>query len=166
MGLIRRASATWMSLPKPPGMMRWTPLAGTASSAPNLMCKHSNANKRCPVMNVTLIGLDLAKKIIQVSGVNREGKALFNKPVKRDKLLEFLAQYAGVTVAMEACSSSHYWGRTLAALGYPVRLIPPQHVKPFVKGNKNDRNDAFAITEAARRPGMRYVQPAVWNRPT
>src|SRR5690606_40295482 len=52
-----------------------------------------------------------------------------------------------------------YWGRTLQALGYPIRLIPPQHVKPFVKGNKNDRNDAFAITEAARRPGMCYVQP-------
>src|SRR5690606_40485603 len=88
-----------------------------------------------------------------------EGKALFNKAVKRARLLEFLAQYPGVTVAMEACSSSHYWGRTLQALGYPIRLIPPQHVKPFVKGNKNDRNDAFAITEAARRPGMCYVQP-------
>lgn len=110
-------------------------------------------------MNVTLIGLDLAKQIIQVCGVNQAGKSVFNKAIKRSRLPDFLAQYPGVLIAMEACSSSHYWGRMLQERGYPVRLIPPQHVKPFVKGNKNDQHDAFAVTEAARRPNMVFVQP-------
>jgi transposase len=70
-----------------------------------------------------------------------------------------LREYPAATIAMEACSGSNYWGRTLQQEGYKVRLIPPQYVKPFVKGNKNDRNDALAITEAARRPRMRFVQP-------
>ena len=109
--------------------------------------------------NTTLIGLDLAKNVIQVCGVNRAGKSLFNRAIKRAKLLEFLAQYPGVLVAMEACSGSNYWGRKLESLGHPVRLIPPQHVKPFVKGNKNDRHDAFAITEAANRPNLNWVPP-------
>lgn len=110
-------------------------------------------------MNVTLIALDLAKNIIQVCGVNQAGKSVFNKPVKRDQLLKLIAQYPGVPVAMEACSGSNYWGRTFQQLGHKALLIPPQHVKPFVKGNKNDRNDAFAISEAAMRPNLRFVQP-------
>lgn len=110
-------------------------------------------------MQITLIGLDLAKLIFQVCGVNRVGKPRFNKQLKRQKLMEFLMQYPQATIAMEACSGSNYWGRKLRGLGFKVLLIPPQHVKPFVKGNKNDRNDAFAITEAARRPNVRSVEP-------
>ncbi|MFD1007075.1 IS110 family transposase [Oceanisphaera ostreae] len=110
-------------------------------------------------MNITLIGIDLAKNLFQVCGVNRAGKAIFNRQVRRANLLNFLAQYPGVTIAMEACSGSNYWGRTLQKLGYTVMLLPPQHVKPFVKGNKNDRNDAFAICEAAKRPNMTTVTP-------
>ena len=110
-------------------------------------------------MNVTLIGIDLAKTIFQVCGVNQAGKEVFNRQLRRNKLLEFLAQYPKVTIAMEACSGSNYWGRTLLNKGHEMRLIPPQHVKPFVKGNKNDRNDAFAICEAARRPHMQFVMP-------
>ena len=110
-------------------------------------------------MNVTLIGLDLAKNIIQVCGVNQAGKTVFNRAVKRTELLKFLAQYPTSPVAMEACSGSNFWGRTLQELGHESLLIPPQHVKPFVKGNKNDRNDAFAICEAARRPHMKFVKP-------
>jgi transposase len=110
-------------------------------------------------MNITLIGIDLAKNIFQVCGVNQSGKSVFNRPIKRAKLMMFLAQYPNVTIAMEACSGSNYWGRELQQLGHKVMLIPPQHVKPFVKGNKNDRNDAFAITEAARRPGLLCVKP-------
>jgi len=110
-------------------------------------------------MNVTLIGLDLAKNIIQVCGVNRAGKTVFNRAIKRTELLTFLVQYPEVPIAMEACSGSNYWGRTLESRGYKVMLIPPQHVKPFVKGNKNDRNDAFAICEAARRPHLKFVRP-------
>lgn len=110
-------------------------------------------------MQVSLIGIDLAKNVFQVCGVNQAGKSVFNRAVKRKALLSFLLHYPGVQIAMEACSGSNYWGRTLQAKGYTVLLIPPIHVKPFVKGNKNDRNDAFAITEAARRPGMHFVQP-------
>jgi len=110
-------------------------------------------------MNVTLIGIDLAKTIFQVCGVNKAGKPIFNRQLRRNKLLEFLAQHPKVCIAMEACSGSNYWGRTLSSKGHKVLLIPPQHVKPFVKGNKNDRNDAFAICEAARRPRMVFVKP-------
>lgn len=110
-------------------------------------------------MNVTLISIDLAKNIFQVCGVNQAGKPIFNRQLRRNKLLEFLAQHPKVCIAMEACSGSNYWGRTLSSKGHEVLLIPPQHVKPFVKGNKNDRNDAFAICEAARRPRMIFVKP-------
>lgn len=110
-------------------------------------------------MQVTLIGIDLAKTVFQVCGVNQAGKPTFNRQIRRNRLVEFLLQYPGVTVAMEACSGSNFWGRKLQEMGFQTMLIPPQHVKPFVKGNKNDRNDAFAITEAARRPKLRCVQP-------
>jgi transposase len=110
-------------------------------------------------MKVTLIGIDLAKSIFQVCGVNQAGKRVFNRQVRRARLMEFLMQHPDATIAMEACSGSNYWGRTLQQRGFKVMLIPPQHVKPFVKGNKNDRNDAFAITEAARRPNLKCVEP-------
>lgn len=110
-------------------------------------------------MNVTLIGIDLAKAVFQVCAVNQQGKVVFNRQVRRTRLMALLVQYPQAIVAMEACSGSNYWGRELEQRGYPVRLIPPQHVKPFVKGNKNDRNDAFAITEAARRPHLHGVRP-------
>jgi transposase len=110
-------------------------------------------------MKVTLIGIDLAKSIFQVCGVNQAGKRVFNRQVRRARLMELLNQHPDATMAMEACSGSNYWGRELQQRGMKVMLIPPQHVKPFVKGNKNDRNDAFAITEAARRPNLRCVEP-------
>lgn len=110
-------------------------------------------------MNITLIGLDLAKNVIQICGVNQAGKAVFNRKVARNKVLELLSQYPQVPIAMEACSGSNYWGRVLQQREHQVMLLPPQHVKPFVKGNKNDRNDAFAICEAAQRPNMTCVPP-------
>lgn len=110
-------------------------------------------------MKVTLIGIDLAKSIFQVCGVNQAGKRVFNRQVRRAKLMALLIQHPDATIAMEACGGSNYWGRELKKLSYKVMLIPPQHVKPFVKGNKTDRNDAFAITEAARRPNLRCVEP-------
>jgi transposase len=110
-------------------------------------------------MNVTLIAIDLAKSTFQVCGVNRQGKEVFNHATSRKKLTALIAQHPGIPIAMEACSGSNYWGRTFQQNGHEVLLIPPPHVKPFVKGNKNDRNDAFAISEAARRPKMRVVAP-------
>lgn len=110
-------------------------------------------------MKVTLVGIDLAKNVFQVCGVNQAGKQVFNRQIRRNKLMITLSQYPDATIAMEACGGSNYWGRTLLSKGFVTRLIPAQHVKPFVKGNKNDRNDAFAICEAAKRPHMRFVQP-------
>lgn len=110
-------------------------------------------------MNVTLIGIDLAKSVFQVCGVNQAGKAVFNRQVRRKQLPEVILQHPQAVIVMEACSGSNFWGRTFQAHGLEVRLIPPQHVKPFVKGNKNDRNDAFAICEAAARPNLRTVLP-------
>jgi transposase len=110
-------------------------------------------------MNVTLIGIDLAKSVFQVCAVNQAGKPVFNRQVRRHRLMALLVQYPKAVIAMEACSGSNYWGRELEQRGFEVRLIPPQHVKPFVKGNKNDRNDAFAITEAAQRPQLCCVRP-------
>lgn len=110
-------------------------------------------------MKVITIGIDLAKSVFQICGVNQAGKPVFNRAVKRNKLLETVLQYSDADIFMEACSGSNYWGRLFLQHGFQVKLIPPQHVKPFVRGNKNDRNDAFAITEAARRPDMVFVQP-------
>lgn len=110
-------------------------------------------------MNVTLIGIDLAKSVFQVCAVNQQGKVVFNRQVRRNRLIALLMNYPEAVVAMEACSGSNYWGRELEQRGFTVRLIPPQHVKPFIKGNKNDRNDAFAVTETARRPHLRCVRP-------
>jgi transposase len=101
----------------------------------------------------------LAKSVFQVCGVNQAGKPVFNKKIRRPRLLAFLCQYPDATIAMEACGGSNYWGRTLEERGFTVRLIPPKHVKPFVRGNKTDRNDAFAICEAARRPNLAFVKP-------
>lgn len=106
---------------------------------------------------IKLIGIDLAKTVFQVHAVNEHGAVQVRKSLTRSKLLNWLAQQPLCVVAMEACASSHYWGRQIAALGHQVRLIPPQYVKPFVKGNKNDRNDAEAICEAAQRSNMRFV---------
>lgn len=110
-------------------------------------------------MKVSLIGIDLAKNIFQACGVNQAGKPIFNRAVKRKDLILFITQHPEAEIAMEACAGSNHWGRTFIAAGHAVKLIPPNHVKPFVKGNKTDRNDAFAITEAARRPGLHSVHP-------
>jgi transposase len=106
---------------------------------------------------VTTIGLDLAKHIFQVHGANAQGKQVFNKPIKRDKLAEFFQLQPPCLVAMEACSSAHHWARLIRSMGHQVRLIAPQHVKAYVQGNKHDAADAAAICEAATRPRTRFV---------
>ena len=108
--------------------------------------------------SVSIIGLDLAKTIFQAHGNDERGAKLFSRKLRRDELLSFFAVQSPTLVAMEACASSHYWGREIRALGHDVRLIPAQHVKPFVKRGKNDAADAEAICEAAVRPNMRFVQ--------
>ena len=108
-------------------------------------------------MKLRTIGIDLAKNVFQVCGVNEHMKQQFNKRLRRNELLDFMRQQEPTLVVMEACYSSHYWGREIAKLGHDTRLIPAQHVTPFVMGNKNDPNDSFAITEASQRPHIRFV---------
>lgn len=106
---------------------------------------------------INVMSIDLAKSVFQLHGVDERGQAVLRQRVSRSQLLRKLAQIPPCTVAMEACASSHHWGRRMSALGHTVRLIAPQHVKPYLVGNKTDRNDAEAICEAAQRPKMRFV---------
>ncbi|MEN3802751.1 IS110 family transposase [Aeromonas veronii] len=108
-------------------------------------------------MNVKTIGIDLAKAIFQIHGVNEHGKCLFNKQLKRAQMISFFANLPPCLVGMEACSSAHYWARKLQGLGHTVKLMAPQFVKPYVKTNKNDAADAEAVCEAVSRPNMRFV---------
>ncbi len=107
--------------------------------------------------SVTTVGLDIAKNVFQVHGVDAEGFLVVAKPVRRGQLLKFFASLPPCLVGMEACSSSHHWARSLIELGHQVKLIPPAYVKPYVRRNKNDAVDAAAICEAVGRPSMRFV---------
>jgi len=107
---------------------------------------------------ITLTGIDLAKNIFRINSVDKKGKRVLSKNIQRDGLLRFLSTLPQCTVAMEACASSHYWGRSIAALGHTVKLIHPHYVTPYRLGDKNDANDAAAICAAALRPDMRFVR--------
>ncbi|EWS52523.1 MULTISPECIES: IS110 family transposase [unclassified Methylibium] len=108
-------------------------------------------------MQVTTIGLDLAKNVFQVHGVDERGKVTLRKQLRRDQVAAFFANLPACLIGIEACSSAHHWARKLQALGHTVRLMAPQFVKPYVKSNKNDAADAEAICEAVTRPSMRFV---------
>lgn len=107
--------------------------------------------------NHSVIAIDLAKNVFQVCVVTADHKVLLNKQFNRASLSEFMIKQSPTTIAMEACYSSHYWGRLFQCHGHHVKLLPAQHVKPFVRGNKNDHNDALAIAEAAQRPNITPV---------
>ena len=106
---------------------------------------------------VRTVGLDLAKSVLHVVCCDARGKVVRRRMLKRGQVLGFFAKLEPCCVAMEACAGAHYWGRELEALGFEVKLIPAQYVKAFVRGNKNDYNDALAIAEAAARPQMRFA---------
>ncbi len=108
-------------------------------------------------MNVTTIGIDLAKSVFQVHGVDKDGKTVIQKRMRRSKVLEFFVQLPPCLIGMEACSSAHYWAGKLHEQGHEVKLMAPQFVKPYVKANKTDAADAEAICEAVTRPTMRFV---------
>ncbi|MEO9781054.1 MAG: IS110 family transposase [Sedimentitalea sp.] len=110
-------------------------------------------------MEIKRIGLDLAKYIFEVHAVDKDEQVVLRKTLRRDAVAQFFAELKPCVVGMEACCGSHYWARVLTDLGHEVRLISPQFVKPYVKSNKNDRNDAEAICEAVGRPSMRFVPP-------
>lgn len=108
-------------------------------------------------MKITTIGIDLAKSVFQVHGVDARGKTVLKKQLKRDQVATFFINLEPCLIGMEACGSAHHWGRRLQAMGHTVQLMAPQFVKPYVKSNKNDATDAEAICEAVARPNMRFV---------
>jgi transposase len=109
-------------------------------------------------MDIKVIGLDLAKNVFQVHGIDGSGRALLRRQLKRAELCSFFAKLSPVVVGMEACGGAHYWAREIAKLGHRVKMMNPKYVKPFVKTNKNDRNDAEAIAEAASRRNVPEVE--------
>ena len=106
---------------------------------------------------VTTIGLDIAKSVFQVHGIDAIGKVVIRRQLKRRYVLAFFQKLVPCLVGIEACASSHHWSRALTALGHTVRLMPPAYVKPYVKRQKNDAADAEAICEAVTRANMRFV---------
>lgn len=106
---------------------------------------------------ISVIGLDLAKNVFQIHGVDAEGEVVLRKQLPRSQMQRFFTKLPPCLIGMEACGGAHYWARTLAELGHTIRLMAPAFVKPYLKSNKNDRNDAEAICEAVQRPTMRFV---------
>ena len=106
---------------------------------------------------VTTIGMDIAKSVFQLHGVDAAGSVTIRKRIGRSKVLEYFGELPPCLVGIEACPSAHHWGRELRSLGHTVRLIPPSYVKAYLKRGKNDANDAAAICEAVTRPSMRFV---------
>src|SRR5450631_2494507 len=112
-----------------------------------------------PIMQaITTIGLDIAKSVFQVHGIDAEDKVIIRRQLKRRYVLAFFQKLAPCLVGIEACALSHHWSRELKALGHTVRLMPPAYVKPYVKRQKNDAADAEAICEAVTRANMRFVE--------
>ena len=108
-------------------------------------------------MKITTLGIDLAKNVFQIHGVDELGKVIVKKQLKRDQLAAYLVNLPPCLIGMEACGGAHHWARKLMSFGHTVRLMAPQFVKPYVKTNKNDAADAEAICEAVARPNMRFV---------
>lgn len=108
-------------------------------------------------MEVSTIGLDLAKNVFQIHGVDASGRIVIRRAIRRSQVLPFFAKLPPCLVGIEACGTSHHWARGLLSLGHDVRLMPPAYVKPYVKRSKTDAADAAAICEAVTRPTMRFV---------
>lgn len=108
---------------------------------------------------ISVIGLDLAKNVFQIHAIDENGKVVLRKKLSRAQMLKYFATLAPCLIGMEACAGSHYWYRVLTGFGHRVRMMAPAFVKPYLKSNKNDRNDAEAICEAVQRPSMRFVAP-------
>jgi transposase len=108
-------------------------------------------------IEMRVVGLDVAKNVFQIHGVDRQGETVLRKRLRRSQVAEFFRHQTRCLIGIEATQGAHYWARVLRALGHEVRLVAPQFVKPYLKSQKNDANDAEAICEAVSRPNMRFV---------
>ena len=139
-----------------PGMMGWTAPNGIISAKLVVLIRSSKGGPS--MTKVSMIGLDLAKNVFQVHGIDATGKVVVRRQLRRRQLEKFLAALPpGVVVGMEACSGAHHWGRVIEKLGHEARMMPAAYVKPYVKRNKNEGRDAEGICEAMTRPTMRFV---------
>src|ERR671912_1438816 len=121
-------------------------------------CGRQHPKKEPPTMSINMIGLDTAKSVFQLHGIDATGKAQLKRKLPRDELIPFFERQPRCTVVMEACGAAHHWARVLSGLGHEVKLIAPEAVRPFVKkGKKNDAADAAAICAAASRPDAKFV---------
>jgi len=139
----------------PPKLMGW--MAPSRHQSAKLVVVEEHQEREPSMNEITTIGLDLAKNVFQIHGVDGLGTAVLRKRLRRGQLLAFFAGLPRCLVGLEACATAHHWARELQAVGHDVRLMPPQYVKPYVKRNKHDAADAEAICEAVRRPSMRFV---------
>ena len=136
-------------------LMGWTAPA-TGIDVPR--CGRSTPHQQEPSMaKVSIIGLDLAKNVFQVHGIDDQGKVLVRRSLRRAEVLTFFAKLPSCLIGIEACVTAHHWARELIKLGHTVKLMPPSYVKPYVKRGKTDAADAEAIAEAVTRPTMRFV---------
>ena len=136
--------------------MEWTPLPAAPESAIMVERKKPHEKGASTMEKTGMIGVDLGKRSFQLHGAREDGSAAFRRKVSRDRFLEEMSKRGPCTVAMEVCGA-HHWSRALRSMGFEVRLVPPAHVKPFVKRQKNDAADLEAVCEAASRPSMRFV---------
>jgi len=137
-------------------LMEWmAPASGIAMC--HIGCSEHSQQREPSMVNVTTIGIDLAKSVFQLHGVDAEGSAVLRRQLKRSQMLEFFKRQPTCLIGMEACAGAHYWARELVKLGHDVRLMQPSYVKGYVKRGKTDKADAEAICEAVSRPSMRFV---------
>src|SRR5436309_2561822 len=136
-------------------MMRW--MAPLRHLSAKLLCDRISSEWEPSMGEVTTIGLDLAKQVFQVHGVDAKGATVLRKQLRRAQVLGFFSRLPPCLVGLEACATAHYWARELAALGHELRVMPAQYVKAYIKRNKHDAADAEAICEAVQRPTMRFV---------
>src|SRR6516164_6284669 len=140
-----------------PLLMLWTAPPPARECHRRGCCRSFHDSEELDMQAITTIGLDIAKSVFQVHGVDADGQVMLRRQLKRRYVLAFFEKLAPCLVGIEACASSHHWARQLQALGHSVRLMPPAYVKPYVKRHKNDATDAEAICEAVTRANMRFV---------
>jgi len=136
-------------------MMGW--MAPLRHLSAKLLSDRISSEWEPSMSEITTIGLDLAKHVFQVHGIDAEGTTVLRRRLRRNQVLAFFSRVPRCVVGLEACATAHYWARELAALGHEVRLMPAQYVKAYIKRNKHDAADAEAICEAVQRPTMRFV---------